>query len=310
MVFHSEVLLSKAVPLFVSMTISGILCGIINHYITNKALGMQTLYDRVLKDLIKVFSLFNVFLTTSLIVGHLFWPVPNFIAILLFLCYMITIYILATAVFVTLCVRYMSVYHTNIIDLVDENQLIWYLRLSVVATVMLMLITELSMFNSKNSYYVYYILTTGNPEESYGRFEIIPYLAIIDFLGAVFLHFRLEYDAIMVYEENHNITLCNICSITRALDNNAAEDQSEDGYSLNTNRIFICVCIVLLVSPIVVLQVLGRVDVFSINVIIHYVMFSGIPLLAIGKNGKLKKHAKNMFVTCFTQVQTMFTVNV
>jgi hypothetical protein len=308
MVFHVEVLFSKAVPLFISMIISCILCGIINNYLTNKALGMQTLYDRVLKDLLKLFSLHNLLLTTSLIVGHLFWPLPNIIAIVLFVGYTISMHLLATVILVTICVRYMSVYHTHIVDLVAENQLIQYLRVGVVTTVMLMLITELSMFNSKTSYYIYYILMTGTPGENYERFQVVQYLVIIDLLGAVLFHFRLEYDAIMVYEENHNITWFNICLNTRAADENVVEDQSEDGYSLNTYRIFIVACIVLIVSPIVVLQVLGLVNMFGI--LIHYLMFAGIPLLAIVKNGKLKKHAKNKFVTCFTPVQAMFDVNV
>jgi hypothetical protein len=130
-----------------------------------------------------------------------------------FVGYMISMHLLVTVILVTICVRYMSVYHTHIVDLVYENQLIQYLRVGVVTTVMLMLITELSMFNSKN-YYVYYIMTTGAPGENYERFQVVQYLVIIDLSGAVFLHFRLEYDAIMVYKEYQHIYWFNIYSNT------------------------------------------------------------------------------------------------
>jgi hypothetical protein len=65
-------------------------------------------------------------------------------------------------------------------------------------------------------------------------------------------------------------------------------------------------CIIIIVSPMVVLQSLGQVKLF--NICIHFVMFAVIPLLAIVKNAKLKKHAKNMFVTRFTRVKSMYTV--
>jgi hypothetical protein len=150
MVFHLEPLLTLAVPLFVTMTVSCALCGIIHHYLTNKALGMQTLYDRVLKDLVKVFSLVNLFHTTTIIIGHLFWPVPNILASVLFLCYIFWLLLLATTFLVTLCIRYMLVYHTSIIDCIDENQLIKYVRLAVLTTVTWMFIVDFPMLNSSH----------------------------------------------------------------------------------------------------------------------------------------------------------------
>lgn len=295
MVFHVDGLLFMATPLFISMTMSLTLCAIITHYLTNKALGMQTVYDRVLMDLIKIFSLFNVFLTTSIIIGHMFWPVPNFVSIGLVVCYLVTMYIMATTFLVTLCVRYMSVYHSRIIDLVEENQLIRYLRLGVLQTVTLMLIVELSMYNSNNCYHVYNLLKTGSTGKGDDSLQVIKYLIITDLVGAVCLQLRLEYDAVMVYQEKHQrwFKMCSRHFMTFD-DTNQSED---GGYSLNTIRLFILLCIVVIVSPILVLQVSGQLDLFY-SIFIHFVMFAVIPLLAIVKNDKLKKHGKNMFLSC------------
>jgi hypothetical protein len=299
MVFHFESVVSLAVPLFVTMTVSCTLCGIILHYLTNKALGMQTLYDRVLKDLVKVFSLVNLSYTITIIVGHLFWPVPNILASVLFVGFGFLGYALAITFLVTLCIRYMLVYHTSIIDCIDENRLIWYVRLGVLITVTWMLLFDIPKSFSSHINPVYNILKTGNPGEITEPLLTIRYLLFTDVLGAVCLQFRLEYDAIMVYQEKHHIWFNIFCS---------KKTDEEGGYSLNTLRMFTFLCIAVIVSPIVVLQSLGQMKLF--NLFIHFVMFAIIPLLAIVKNAKLKKHAKNMFVTRFTQVQSMYTVNV
>jgi hypothetical protein len=275
-----------------------------NHYLTNKALGMQTLYDRVLKDLLKVFTLYNVVLTTSIIIGHLFWPVPNILINVLFVCDYVTQYILATTFLVTVCIRYMLVYHTSIIDCVDENQLIRYLRLSVLIAVMLMLIFELPIFSSKSSSIVYNVMKYGTPEKtSSDLIKPIKYLLIIDLVAAVYLHFRLEYDAILVYQENRWFNICS--TVPQPVDN--VQDGNGGGYSLNTIRMFVLLCIIVIVSPMVLLKSFGEINLF--NIFIHFVMFVVIPLLAIVNNSKLKKNAKNIFVTYFTHVQLPYTVN-
>jgi hypothetical protein len=142
-------------------------------------------------------------------------------------------------------------------------------------------------------------LKTGTPGEITEPLQVIRYLLFIDLVGAVFLQFRLEYDAIMVYQEKHHIWLTIFCS---------KKTNEGDGYSLNTLRMFSFLCIIIIVSPIVVLQSLGQMKLF--NIFIHFVMLAVIPLLAIVKNAKLKKHAKNMFVTRFSRVKSMYTVNV
>jgi hypothetical protein len=298
MVFHVDALVNMALPLFVTMTISCTLCNIINHYLTNKALGMQTLYDRVLKDLLKVFTMYNVVLTTLIIVGHLFWPVPNILINVLFVCNKVTMYLLATTFLVTVSIRYMLVYHTSIIDCVDENQLIRYMRLGVLTAVTLMLIFELPIFNLNNSSTEYDVMKYGTPgETSSDSIKPIKYMVITDLVGAVYLHFRLEYDAIMVYQENRWFNICSNGSPPVV----NVEDGDRGGYSLNTIRMFSLLCIIVIVSPMVFLKSLGEINLF--NIFIHFVMFDVIPLLAIVNNSKLKKHAKNIFVTYFNQVQ-------
>jgi hypothetical protein len=299
MVFHVDVLFNMALPLFVTMTVSCTLCNIMNHYLTKKALGMQTLYDRVLKDLLKVFTLYNVVLTTSSIVGHLFWPVPNILINVLFVCDHVTQYILATTFLVTVCIRFMLVYHTSIIDCVDENRLIRYLRLGVLIAVMLMLIFDQK---STSSSILYNVMKYGTPEKkSSDSTKPIKYLLIIDLVAAVYLHFRLEYDAILVYQENRWFNICSTGSEPVGND----QDGNGGGYSLNTIRMFVLLCIIVIVSPMVLLKSFGEINLFYI--FIHFVMFVVIPLLAIVNNSKLKKHAKNIFVTYFTQVQLPYS---
>ena len=115
------------------VTILGIMeANIALKYFNQKALGMQTIFDEMIKDKIYLSLLSCAFTIVMDVILEYAIPLNHFVAVPIFLCHQIIIISELWQLIVIAIIRYLSVFHHPLLNIVDESLLKRMTRIFVV----------------------------------------------------------------------------------------------------------------------------------------------------------------------------------
>ena len=92
-------------------------------YFNQKALGMQTIFDEMIKDKIYLSLLSCTFAIVMDIILEYAIPLNHYVAVPIFLCHQIIIMSELWQLIVIAIIRYLSVFHHPLLNMIDESLL-------------------------------------------------------------------------------------------------------------------------------------------------------------------------------------------
>ena len=133
---------------------------LIKSYLKSKPLGLQTTFDTVCLDVAKLLQLFLIAYMLVVISRFLIGPVDPMFAKMVITPIRCLVYLTQSQIFVAIAIRYMSIYHSNIIHNLDETKLVRKLRVGVALTALTFLSIDLYRGAIQDATIVFRILTS------------------------------------------------------------------------------------------------------------------------------------------------------
>ena len=271
------------------VTILGIIeANIALKYFNQKALGMQTIFDEMIKDKIYLSLLSCAFTIVMDVILEYAIPLNHFVAVPIFLCHQIIIISELWQLIVIAIIRYLSVFHHPLLNIVDESLLKRMTRIFVVfMSTLLELIGDLDNSNL-------YILLTGNFKISDNLIHSKPILCatLLCTTISIFTHRKIEkfkkhvdsqrnFDQLEEGEESQEIN-----SIDCELGNKGT----------TTGRILVAIgCII---NVIIIIYMFIKIEDHAIRrlealLLIHFFNLNVIPMILVMRNETIFNFFKN-----------------
>jgi hypothetical protein len=250
----------------VTMSISLLCCYVIYSYNSKKPLGMQTFQDRIIQDMLIVFSMANVSTTTCQLSVRLFFPLDYWMAMAIFPIMVITMYSTVVMFLVATITHYLSAFHTTLIDNLDEDKSINRIRYGTFIIVMIMVLFDYGYSLDEEEYPLLNFMLVGRFIEGKKMFgKSLLTISVLNILASISLQIQLER------YRNHPDHL-----------------KSTKAYSLSSWRghcfISLLSSLFFLAFPIMNLRLGG--------VLITYILFDLVPIMSIVRNANIVNHAR------------------
>ena len=158
-------------------------------YISNKAPGMQTLYDCMVKDLI-LFSM--VSLAGVTLINMDFGGVPPWVAVCLMCFRFWSGMALLNQLLVVIIVRYLSIFNSDVIMELDETKFVKGSRLFACFFALACMVFEFRIDITSRPWYEFLVSGEVNQEEQPIQFYTTLTVVALDILLMVILHVRVE----------------------------------------------------------------------------------------------------------------------
>ena len=263
-------------------------------YINKKALGMQTILDQMVKDIIIIHGISFIFGEIALI--KIFEkPYNHYVALTILMGRYYFGLGIFWQIFVIVVVRYLSVFYHSMLNSVDEINVIMTTRLFV--GFMCLISTLLDCYvNGYERQYIYISLTNMDIDpELISAFKCMQFAVVVDIIVLVMVQIRIE-----IFKKPTNIPV-----VTEDEENpNCLETTFE--YSNNTIRTLLFImCVILFCLLAFLLLVLPKINNLNLSrlrftVFTQILLTNLIPLIFIKRN-------PNMYKYCFKQIQCLLS---
>ena len=268
------------------VTISGILvANIVLKYFKQKALGMQTILDDMIKDKIYLSLLSCMFAYVMDVTLEYAIPLNHYVAVPIFLCHQIIIISELWQLIVIAIIRYLSVFYHPLLNMIDESFLKRTTRTFVVfMSILLELMGDLDNAN------LFILLTEKfKTSENLLHSKSFFWATVLLSITSVFTHYKIEkfkkhvdsqreFDQLEKGEESQEI--------------NATECE----LGMNTGRILVSIgCVI---NTIVIVYMFQKMDDHAIRrhealLLIHFFNLNVIPMILVMRNENIFNFFKN-----------------
>ena len=265
------------------VTILGILVAkIVLKYFKQKALGMQTILDDMIKDKIYLSLLSCTFAYVMDVTLEYAIPLNHYVAVPIFLCHQIIIISELWQLIVIAIIRYLSVFYHPLLNMIDESLLKRTTRTFVVfMSILLELMGDLDNSNL-------FILLTGKFKISENLLHSKPFFCATVLLSitSLFTHYKIEKFKKYVDSQREFDLL------EKGQENNAADCE----LGLNTGRILASIgCII---NTIIIVYMFKKIEDHAIRrhealLLIHFFNLNVIPMILVMRNENIFNFFKN-----------------
>ena len=134
------------------LTISFGIYYFIKRYLNNKPLGMQTILDQVVKDLIKTFIVYDILTWLQFGVRYTNQSIGHYLSLIVVLFYKFTYFALILQIIISVVSRYFYVFHQNILNHFEDSQIILMSRSLVGIVCLLVTLIEVPEAEYRHDY--------------------------------------------------------------------------------------------------------------------------------------------------------------
>ncbi len=279
-----------AVTYIIGGLVSQVCFHAVSSYHENKPLGMQSFLSKVIILFANVAKSTAFFAATANSFLELHGPFSDHIAtIIAVMECLFTLMFYSTLLIMTLT-KYFSIYNGTFISELNELSVMKYLNGFIVLLPVVMASFEFTMWTKIEDTEVYQLLHTGNTGSAstlgHGKITLI----LANFLAAIILHGRIEFD---IYRNNHTLGLiANVKTCFSATYSNDTED-----YKLSIVRLVFS--IVLLILVVFIAQVSQAVTI-RVGVLFSFIFLGAVcPIIFIASHLNMRKHLIKMIKMTF-----------
>ena len=287
--FHEKLIFHAILAVVLVVAIANF--SIIWYYISKKALGMQTMYDIMIKDMIMVsLASFIVATLVNLDIGPINPSLATFLADLQYCSGMVFLVQLLLMV----GTRYVIIFHGHLLEELNEKVVVCFGRVSV-ALVSVVSTTYEIYTNNLGYGPVYEFLATGHTTQANTPPLMLPLtvMTLLDSILMIYVHIRAE---------------CVLQKIKRQVNpNNPTEshDHTEGDYSIGTIRVVVGLGVLIVTALGLWLGVSHQARDLTLarlrmHVAFSWVTLNVIPMIFIVRNEKLTDYYVNKIVAWIT----------
>ena len=255
-------------------------------YLNKKALGMQTILDQMIKDIIQVMLI--AFIPTVLAsIKIVEKPYNHYIAIAIGMSRYFVVLSLGWQFFVTMVIRYLSVFNQSVLNIVDEVNVIRTTRLFVG---IMSLISTLFSQDYENGF-VYAYLMNKEVSKEVSKLKALKFCLVVNLIVLVLVQVKIEIYKGTLDHQNQ----------TEKEEENQHCSEIHFEYKKNSIRIsFFIACLLLLwfLYWILIVReemeepILGRLRFYTVG---QFVILNLVPMIVIKRNPNMYKFFVKQF---------------
>ncbi len=268
----------------IALVISLAACQIIRTYHESKPLGMQSFLTKVIVIFVNVFHIVSIYGPVMFSLRELFGPMDYKLAAALSVAeYLVGVMFYFTVLMVT-TTKFLSIYHGTIIDEVNEEQMLPFLKRLVVIFPLILTPLEFSLWtnieDTESFQFFFKEKPSVNSRLGYGMLILV----FINFIAAILLQAHIEYNFYQQQSSGNNIGW--IGKVTKwVLARSYGKDEEDstvngEGYKLSITRAIVALIFILAVC--VTVLAIFKILTFQMTLLIFYVILADVcPLIFI-----------------------------
>ena len=263
-------------------------------YLNKNALGMQTILDQMVKDIIIIHGM--TFISTNLALMKIVEnPYNHYVALTIMIFHCFFALAIFWQIFVTVVIRYLSVFHHNMLNSVDEISVFMTTRKFVGLVSLISTLWE--VYDYEHQFIYIFLINSDIDTEVISRFKPFLIVLIVNIITLLFVQIRIEIFKKTVDQQNES---------SPPVESPDEENQNclEMAFEYSHNTIRIVLFIIFLVLMVVLgwmLNTTGEMqeivdDRLRIHVCMQFILTNVIPMILIKRN-------PNMYKYCVKQIQ-------